>query len=222
VRDELLKERHPRAKTAEANAHLMHAFRIAMDDSILVGGEVMQAGKTDGLKGLARRHCGMENDLICEGRPVLVGSAERIAALGLGLRAVAGCRVSRDPTLTHGKDARRAKEIELAGWDYPRHLAGRYFSVVVHGDVEGAESVPRSLSDWLCSMQLIPAGPLAELDRYIGYWKPYAASHQELDADVAIQEEVRNAARTLLEAVIAHRGGTISAAGADLKPPRQK
>lgn len=28
-----------------------------------------------------------------------------------------------DPTLTHGKDAKKAKEIELAGWDYPRHLA---------------------------------------------------------------------------------------------------
>jgi multimeric flavodoxin WrbA len=127
-----------------------------------------------------------------------------------------------DPTLTAGKDARRAKEIELSGWDYPRHLAGRYFSVVVHGDVEGAENVRRSLSDWLCYMHLIPAGPLAELDRYIGYWKPYASSHQELDADVAIQEEVRNAARTLLEAVAAHRTGIISAAGADLKPPRQK
>jgi multimeric flavodoxin WrbA len=29
-----------------------------------------------------------------------------------------------DPTRTSGKDARKAKEIELAGWDYPKHLAG--------------------------------------------------------------------------------------------------
>jgi len=36
-----------------------------------------------------------------------------------------------DPTLTDGKDASLAKKIELAGWDYPRHLAGRAFSVVV-------------------------------------------------------------------------------------------
>lgn len=28
-----------------------------------------------------------------------------------------------------------------------------------------------------------PAGPSAELDRYIGYWKPYATSHDGLDAD---------------------------------------
>jgi hypothetical protein len=106
-----------------------------------------------------------------------------------------------DPTRTHGKDAAKAKELELAGWDYPRHLAGRLFAVVVHGDVEGAENVRRSISDWLSFMQLAPAGNGAEIDRYIGYWKPYATSHDELDADQAIQEEVRNAARVLLEAI---------------------
>jgi multimeric flavodoxin WrbA len=70
-----------------------------------------------------------------------------------------------DPTLTHGKDAKRAKQIELEGWDYPKHLAGRLFAVVVHGDVEGAEGVRRAISDWLCFMGLSPAGSLAELDR---------------------------------------------------------
>ena len=119
----------------------------------------------------------------------------------------ASSRGNPDPTLTQGKDARKAKELELAGWDYPRHLAGRLFAVVVHGDAEGVENVRRSISDWLCSMQLYPAGPTAELDRYIGYWKPYATSHDELDADTAIQEEVRNAARALVEM---------------LAPPRQK
>ena len=33
-----------------------------------------------------------------------------------------------DPTTTHGKDAAKAKAIELAGWPYPRHLAGRAFA----------------------------------------------------------------------------------------------
>jgi multimeric flavodoxin WrbA len=127
-----------------------------------------------------------------------------------------------DPTRTQGKNAELAKQIELEGWDYPRHLAGRLFSVVVHGDVEGAENVRRSISDWLRFMQLYPAGPSAELDRYIGYWKPYATSHAELDADTAIQEEVRNAARTLLEAVRGKLAGTFVAAGEDLRPPRQK
>jgi multimeric flavodoxin WrbA len=127
-----------------------------------------------------------------------------------------------DPTLTHGKHADEAKSIELAGWDYPRHLEGRLFSVVVHGDVEGAENVRRSISDWLRFMKLAPAGPLAELDRYIGYWKPYATSHQELDADEDVQNEVRNAARTLAEAVIAFRAREFKIAGSDLKEPREK
>ena len=54
-----------------------------------------------------------------------------------------------DPTSTDGKDAGLAKTQELDGWDYPRHLAGRAFSVIVHGDIAGAEGVQRSLSDWL-------------------------------------------------------------------------
>lgn len=127
-----------------------------------------------------------------------------------------------DPTRTQGKDAKRAKAIELDGWGYPRHLAGRLFSVVVHGDVEGAAGVRRSVADWLRYMHLVPAGPLAELDRYIGYWQPYATSHEELDRDQAIQEEVRNAARTLLEAVQASRSGRQVAAGSALAEPRQK
>jgi multimeric flavodoxin WrbA len=127
-----------------------------------------------------------------------------------------------DPTSTHGKDAKKAKELELKGWDYPKHLAGRLFSVVVHGDAEGAEGVRRSLSDWLRAMELVPAGPRAELDRYIGYWKPYATSHEELDEDRAVQDEVRNAAWTLLEAAKAKRAGEFHSAGRSLPEPRQK
>ncbi len=129
---------------------------------------------------------------------------------------------SADPTLTQGKDAQKAKQIELDGWDYPRHLEARIFSVIVHGDVEGPQNVRRSLSDWLSYMHLIPAGPLAEVDRYIGYWEPYATSHESLDGDENIQEEVRNAARTLIEAVVAKRQGRLVVAGAHLKEPREK
>jgi multimeric flavodoxin WrbA len=127
-----------------------------------------------------------------------------------------------DPTSTHGKDAHKAKELELADWPYPRHLEGRVFSVVVHGDVEGVENVRRALADWLRFMKLKPAGPTAELDRYIGYWKPYATSHQELDADEYVQEEVRNAARTLLRAVQEQRQGRLIDAGEGLDQVRQK
>jgi hypothetical protein len=71
-------------------------------------------------------------------------------------------------------------------------------------------------------MHLCPAGPSAELDRYIGYWKPYATSHDELDSDQAVQEEVRNAARSLLDGVRAVRSGALVAAGQNVKEPRQK
>jgi multimeric flavodoxin WrbA len=124
-----------------------------------------------------------------------------------------------DPTSTHGKDAATAKKLELAGWSYDRHLKGRQFAVVVHGDAEGAEGVRRSLADWLTSMELCAA---AALDRYIGYWKPYATNHEELDRDEAVQEEVRNAARALVEGVKASRSGKQTTPGADLQSPRDK
>ncbi len=127
-----------------------------------------------------------------------------------------------DPTSTHGKHADEAKALELAGWPYPRHLAGRLFAVVVHGDTEGAEALRRNLSDWASDMHLIPAGANAELSRYVGYYQPYATSHQALDRDAAFQDEVRNAARTLMEAVTAKREGRLVATGADLKEPRPK
>lgn len=127
-----------------------------------------------------------------------------------------------DPTRTHGKDAAKAKRIELAGWDYPRHLAGRLFAVVAHGDAEGAENVRRALADWMSSIGMHAAGSKAELDRYVGYWKPYATSHADLDADVALQQEVANVATTLAQAVTAQRQGALVSAGEQLKDPRQK
>ena len=127
-----------------------------------------------------------------------------------------------DPSSTDGKDAKKAKQLELDGWPYPRHLKGRIFSVIVHGDVEGAENVRRSLADWLRFMELKPAGPSAELDRYIGYWQPYSTSHDALDRDRCIQEEVRNAAHTLLAAVQEQRAGRLIDAGEGLDRPRQK
>lgn len=127
-----------------------------------------------------------------------------------------------DPSSTHGKEAKEAKRLELEGWPYPRHLAGRLFGVVVHGDSEGAEKVRHGLVDWLRSTGLESAGAEAELERYIGYWKPYATSHDELDQDEPMQEEVRNVARTLSEAVRAKRSGKLVEAGRILQAPREK
>lgn len=126
-----------------------------------------------------------------------------------------------DPTSTQGKDAERAKRIELGGWDYPQHLAGRAFAVVVHGDAEGTQAVRHALADWLRGMGLVDAGALSQLDRYIGYYAPYATSHEALDADQALLEESRNAARALVERVRQLRAGQRDA-GARLETPRQK
>ena len=127
-----------------------------------------------------------------------------------------------DPTLTHGKDPAAAKQEELKGWSYPRHLKDRLFSVVAHGDTEGADDVRRIVHDWLASMEMTPVGAIAELDRYIGYWEPYATNHEALDKDTAIQEEVRNCARALIEAVRMDRAGAFLRPGAKLRPPREK
>jgi multimeric flavodoxin WrbA len=126
-----------------------------------------------------------------------------------------------DPTRTQGKDAQRAKQIELAGWDFPKHLAGRAFAVVVHGDAAGAETLRRSLVDWFSDMRLIQAGDAGALDRYVGYYGPYAKSHEALDADEPFQEEVRNAARALARAVRFVRQGRPEA-DSDLSEPRPK
>ena len=45
----------------------------------------------------------------------------------------------------------------------------------------GAETLRRSLSDWLTDMSLISAGRMAEADGYVGYMAPYATSHRALD-----------------------------------------
>ena len=37
-------------------------------------------------------------------------------------------------------------------------------------------------------MHLISAGAMAEADGYIGYMKPYATSHEELDKDKAFRK----------------------------------
>jgi hypothetical protein len=76
--------------------------------------------------------------------------------------------------------------------------------------VAGIESVRRALCDWLDWMGLIDAGPQSRLDRYIGYYEPYATSHDALDEDRAVQQEVRNAASALTAAIGDLRRGALS------------
>ena len=126
-----------------------------------------------------------------------------------------------DPTSTGGKKPEKAKAIELEGWDYPQHLAGRAYGVAVHGDVAGIEGARRSLTDWLDWMGLIDSGPDGRLDRMIGYYEPYATSHQTLDGDEAVQEEVRHVGRAVARTVSALRRGELKSQEAAPKT-RQK
>jgi multimeric flavodoxin WrbA len=127
-----------------------------------------------------------------------------------------------DPTTTHGKDPKAAKALELKGWDYPKHLAGRFFSVIAHGDAGGAGEVRRSLSDWLNDMGLDSASPRSLIDRYVGYFEPYATSHEALDRDADIETEVRIAARALAEAIRLRRQGKLVRRPSGGESPRQK
>jgi multimeric flavodoxin WrbA len=127
-----------------------------------------------------------------------------------------------DPTSTHGKKADEAKAMELKGWPYPRHLAGRAFAVVVHGDASGTENLRRILSDWMGDIGMIPSGHLGEIDRFIGYLEPYATSHDDFDRDTAVQEDVRNAARALVNAVEQIRRGELKQPDEGLHEARQK
>ncbi len=110
-----------------------------------------------------------------------------------------------DPTLTHGKDAEKAKEVELQGWPFPQHLKGRVYGLIVHGDVAGVEDTRRALSDWLDWIGFIDAGFKARLDR-----------------DTDVQEESRNVARAVANAVRELRAGKLSAPDAKLQRPRPK
>ena len=129
-----------------------------------------------------------------------------------------------DPTSTHGKKADEAKALELDGdgWHFPKHLDGRVYGVLVHGDVAGIESLRRNLCDWLDWMGLVDAGAQARLDRYIGYYEPYATSHDTLDADTAMHEETRNIARAVARAVGELRAGKLTRPDSALKRPRPK
>jgi hypothetical protein len=71
-------------------------------------------------------------------------------------------------------------------------------------------------------MGLVDAGPQSRLDRAIGYYEPYATSHETLDRDRNVQEEVKNVARAVASAVRELRAGKLSQPDRNLKRPRPK
>jgi multimeric flavodoxin WrbA len=127
-----------------------------------------------------------------------------------------------DVTSTHGKTVAEAKQLEADGWNYPKHLAGRAFGLIVHGDAGGVESQRRNLADWLQWMGLVDAGTLSQLDRYIGYYEPYWNSHEALDRDRGVQDEARNVAEAIVRAVALVRRNALARPDAGMTVPRPK
>jgi hypothetical protein len=60
------------------------------------------------------------------------------------------------------------------------------------------------------------------VDRYIGYYEPYATSHVALDGDPAVQEEARNVARSVVAAVRLMREGRYLRPDRGQRDPRPK
>ena len=108
-----------------------------------------------------------------------------------------------DPTRPTARKPAKAKALELAGWAYPKHLAGRVYG---GGRARRRRGHRRRRAarcrDWLDWMGLIDAGVQARLDRYIGYYEPYATSHDALDADARCRTRCATCARAWLQ-----RGG---------------
>jgi hypothetical protein len=94
--------------------------------------------------------------------------------------------------------------------------------VVAHGDSQGHEGVREALTEWLTSIGMIQAGTSSVVDTLIGYWEPYATSHEKLDSQPDTFVLVENAAKSLANMVRAIRSGAYRAPDADLRNPRQK
>jgi hypothetical protein len=69
---------------------------------------------------------------------------------------------------------------------------------------------------------MVQAGASAVVDTLIGYWEPYATSHDKLDAQPEIFTLVENAAKSLAGMVRAIRSGAYRAPDEGLRNPRQK
>ncbi len=78
------------------------------------------------------------------------------------------------------------------------------------------------LTDWLTDIGMVSAGPSAVMDTWIGWYQPYATSHEDLDKDEDLFTEVGNAALALANQVKLIRSGKYQAPDAALHDPREK
>ena len=92
---------------------------------------------------------------------------------------------------------------------------------------EGAASQFRGLNpnepgQWPILPKVVTWAAVAVMVILVGWFLLLSTAHDELDADTAMQEEVRNAAHALTHAVAQSRRGEIKQPDEGLNEPRQK
>jgi multimeric flavodoxin WrbA len=97
----------------------------------------------------------------------------------------------------------------LTAAGYTTHFADRAYGVVVHGHGAGVDGSRRRLTGWLDTMGMVDSDSFAALDRHLGYHEPLAGGAPAASDDDC-EEEVRNVARAVRNAVTELRAGRLS------------
>lgn len=95
----------------------------------------------------------------------------------------------------------------LSAAGYTAHFSERAYGVVVHGRSAAFDSTRPLLTGWLDAMGMLDSDSFAALDRHLGY---HDADVETPDGDADCQEEVRNVARAVCNAVTELRAGRLS------------
>ena len=97
----------------------------------------------------------------------------------------------------------------LTAAGYTNHFAERAYGVVVHGPASEADSTRPLLTGWLDAMGMVDADSFATLDRHLGYREAALEEATSAACDEDCQEEVRNVARAVRNAVTELRAGRL-------------
>ncbi|MEJ7808377.1 MAG: NAD(P)H-dependent oxidoreductase [Telluria sp.] len=98
----------------------------------------------------------------------------------------------------------------LTAAGYTAHFADRAYGVVVHGRGTAIDSTRPLLTGWLDAMGMVDSDSFATLDRHLGYHEQFDNGELAGDGDEDCQEEVRNVARAVRNAVTELRAGRLS------------